>query len=185
MNWASVFEVCYRKHPGAGEHELKRFVKEWSKPLTHEEKAEITGRQHNPFPVSDPLHGLYRPFDPAPWGIPELPLPTLYLDFLGYCNGGEFGSGNRYFQFFGTGELRAMMLAYEFPQYMPGGVPFAMDGNGHHYIWDMRTAPRDGEYPILAAHSGNLGYDDAARIADSFEELCRGTVSVEDILYKS
>jgi hypothetical protein len=185
MNWDSVFGVCYRKHPGAGAEELMRFAREWNNPLSPEEKADITGRQRNPFPVTDPLHSLYRPFDPGLWTLPGLPLPALYLEFLSYSNGGEFGNGERFFQFFGTADLRAMMLAYEFPQYMSGGVPFAMDGSGHHYIWDMRSPLGNGEYPILAAHSGNLGYDDAARIADSFKELCRGTESVEDILYKS
>jgi hypothetical protein len=55
----------------------------------------------------------------------------------------------------------------------------------HHYIWDMRAPCGDGQYPIWIAHSGNLGYDDAAWIAGSFEELCRGIVSAEDVLYKS
>ncbi|NOU79416.1 SMI1/KNR4 family protein [Paenibacillus sp. LMG 31459] len=185
MNVESLFEICYQKHPGASEPELTRFTEEWQKPLTQEEIAEITGRQRNPFPVNDPLYAVYRPFDPALWTIPDLPLPAAYLSFLRYSNGGEFGNGERYVQLFGTDQLRSMMLAYEFPEYMPGGVPFAMDGSGHHYIWDMRTAREDGAYPILIAHSGNLGYEDAAWIAGSFEELCRGTVSAEDVLYNS
>lgn len=30
-----------------------------------------------------------------------------------------------------------MNLAYEFAEYMPGSVSFAMDGSGNHYIFDM------------------------------------------------
>lgn len=183
MNEKPLFEVSYLTLPGATEEELATFCEEWHKPLTAEELAEITGRQRNPFPINDPLYAFYRPFDPALWTIPDFPLPEAYLHLLRYSNGGEFMNGKRYFQFFSTEELRAMMLAYEFPQYMPGGVPFAMDGNGHHYIWDMRTPRTDHAYPILAAHSGNLGYEDAGLIADRFETLCQGTVSVEDILY--
>lgn len=187
MNWETVFEVCYRKRPGAEAEELMRFAGEWNKPLTQEEKAEITGRQRNPFPASDPKHSLYRPFDPGLWTLPELPLPALYLELLGYSNGGEFGNGERLFQFFGTGDLRDMMLDYEFPEYMPGGVPFAMDGYGNHYIWDMRTPSGNGEYPILAADSGDLNFDAAVRVADSFEELCREREKepVKDMLYNS
>lgn len=183
MDWESVFEVCYRKYPGITEQELEHVVNHWNKPLSEQEIAEIRGRQRNPFPKSNPLHELYKPFDPAKWSIPNKSLPAAYLDFLRYSNGGEFGNGERYFQFFGADELRAMMLAYEFPEYMSGAVPFAMDGCGHHYAWDMRRYWEDGKYPIVVSHSGNLGYEDALQIAETFMELCHGTISAEDMLY--
>ncbi len=183
MNWESVFEHNYENIPGVSERELESFMMNWNKPLSEEEIAEIKGRQRNPFPVTDPLHGLYRPFDPSLWTIPVKRLPAAYLDFLKFSNGGEFGNGERHFQFFGTESLRSMMLAYEFPEYMPGAIPFAMDGCGHHYAWDMRHDPEGDEYPIFVSHSGNLGYEDAAQIAETFMELCQGKISAEDILY--
>ncbi|RRJ66156.1 SMI1/KNR4 family protein [Paenibacillus oralis] len=183
MNWEAVFEVCYRKHAGLSSAEPDRFQAGWHQPLTEREIAEIRENQRNPFPVSNPLHALYRPFDPALWSIPNKPLPADYLDFLRFSNGGEFENGERYFQFFDADEVRSMLLAYEFPEYMPGAVPFAMDGSGNHYIWDMRGDRKNREYPILVASSGNLGYEDAVQIAETFMELCRGTTSAEDVLF--
>nr|WP_195575263.1 SMI1/KNR4 family protein [Paenibacillus sp. 1001270B_150601_E10] len=175
--------MCYRKAPGATEQELESFRDHWNASLSDEEIVVIKRRQRNPFPQSNPMHKIYKPFDPSLWFIPDKRLPAAYLDFLRYSNGGEFGNGDRHFQFFGTDDVRLMMLDYEFPEYMPGSVPFAMDGCGHHYAWDMRRGQEDGEYPILVSHSGNLGYQDAIQIAASFIELCQGTVSVEDLLY--
>lgn len=183
MNWESVFEVCYQKNPALTELEAEHFISHWNKPLSEGEIAEIRGSQRNPFPVTDPLHKLYQPFDPAKWSIPNKRLPAAYLDLLRYSNGGEFGNGARQFQFFSAEELRAMMLAYEFPEYMPESIPFAMDGCGIHYAWDMRSSSEEDEYPILLSHSGNLGYADSAHVASTFLELCMGTISAEAILY--
>ncbi|WP_379144517.1 SMI1/KNR4 family protein [Paenibacillus sp. sgz500992] len=183
MEWDNVFGISYQKQPGLTEAELEQFMQSWHKPLTEPEIDEIISRQRNPFPVAHPLHAQYAPFDPGLWSIPHKALPASYLDFLCYSNGGEFVNGERYFQFFSAAELRPMLLAYEFPQYMPGAVPFAMDGNGNHYIWDMRMERDALEYPILVSHSGNLGYEDSIVIAGSFPELCHGTTSVDDELH--
>lgn len=182
MNWEKAFDVCYWKNTGLREENIEQFLTQWNQPLTEQEITEIMRNQRNPFPESNPLHQLYKPFDPAKWTIPDRPLPPSYLDFLRYADGGEFGNRERYFQFFSSGQLREMFLAYEFPEYMPGAVPFAMDGCGNHYIWDMRMPWKNGEYPILVSHSGNLGYEDAVIIADTFEMLCEGTTSADDIL---
>lgn len=72
-----------------------------------------------------------------------------------------------------------MNLAYEFAEYMPGSVSFAMDGSGNHYIFDMRETWRSGEYPLLFADSGDLGYEDCVHVADSLPELRRGTEEIE------
>jgi hypothetical protein len=183
MKWDTVFEMNYQTYPGLQEEELENFQHAWPMPLTDLEVQEIVGRQRNPFPVTDQLNPQYTPFDPNLWSIPHQALPASYLDFLRYSNGGEFGNGDRYFQFFSAAELRSMLLAYEFPEYMPGAVPFAMDGSGNHYIWDMRSARPDREYPILVSHSGNLGYEDAIQIADTFLDLCLGTTSADDELH--
>ncbi|MDF9844489.1 MULTISPECIES: SMI1/KNR4 family protein [unclassified Paenibacillus] len=183
MNWSNLFSSSYQKQPGLSAAELESFTAGWHQPLTESELSEIVSRQRNPFPAAHPLYAQYTPFDPELWSIPQHPLPASYLDFLRYSDGGEFGNGDRYFQFFSAGELRSMMLAYEFPEYMPGAVPFAMDGSGNHYIWDMRSpANSEGEYPVLVSHSGSLGYEDSIVIAQSFLELCSGTTAVDDEL---
>ncbi|WP_010499261.1 SMI1/KNR4 family protein [Paenibacillus elgii] len=180
--WSSVFEMPYLMREGATEEELECLVKTWNEKLSPQEIAEITERQRNPFPANHPLHTQYKPFDPSLWGLPQKKLPDSYLDFLRYSNGGEFQTGERYFQFFGTKQLREYNLAYEFPEYMAGSVSIGMDGCGNHYILDMREDTDGDEYPILAAHSGNLGYEDCKQVARSFPELCKGTTSMDEEL---
>lgn len=46
---------------------------------------------------------------------------------------------------------------------------FGMDGCGNHLLFDMRNTPINGEYPIIASHSGSLSYDDYKFVASSFE----------------
>lgn len=65
-----------------------------------------------------------------------------------------------------------MNLAYESLEYMPNAVSFAMDGSGNHYMFDMREEPTNGEYPILFAHSGGLGYEECEQVANSLPALC-------------
>ena len=135
--------------------------------------------QRNAFPKHDPLHASWRPFDPSAWTIPARPLPPSYLSFIKWSNGGEFRTGERWFQFFpildpthGVGE---MLLAYELPQYISHALPFAFNGAGTFYLFDMRRAAKRGEYPIMPSLSGNLGWeeDECYQIAESFEAACR------------
>ncbi|SFE62127.1 SMI1 / KNR4 family (SUKH-1) [Paenibacillus algorifonticola] len=183
MKWTFRFENSYQKADALSEDDLQHFLNNWNAALTEEEKQEIADRQHNPFPVTDPLHLHYVPLNPATWTFPQKNLPGSYLAFLRYSNGGEFGSGDRHFQFFSAANLREMNLAYDFPAYMPGAVSFGMDGSGNHYIWDMRHNSADGEYPIIVAHSGNLDYEDCRKIADTFLELCSGKTAADDELH--
>ncbi|MFF2885908.1 SMI1/KNR4 family protein [Paenibacillus sp. NPDC057967] len=176
--WDQIFEREWAKFPGAIREEWHALQTKWNEPLSEQELREIRERQVNPFPVSSPYYALYKPLVPETWTFPKRALPESYGELLQYSNGGEFQTGDRHFQFFGTSDFRAMNLAYEFPAYMPGTVSFAMDGSGHHYIFDMRAEPRNGEYPILVAHSGNLGFEDCICVADSLQELCRGTEEI-------
>jgi len=75
------------------------------------------------------------------------------------------------------------MLAYHIPQYMPDALPIAFNGGGVFYLLDMREPACEGEYPIVCASSGYLGWEPRAwrLVAPSFLEACRGTVNVEDL----
>lgn len=68
-------------------------------------------------------------------------------------------------------------MGYDFPQYMPGALPFASDGDGGFYVFDMRHAAIEGEYPVLTVEAGNLGYDDDAAqfLASSFAAAFQDT----------
>jgi SMI1 / KNR4 family (SUKH-1) len=177
--WHSVFDEA---HPvkGASAGELELFVASVSQPLTPMEIEAINRSQRNPFPEGDPLHAPWRPFDPSVWVLPNRPLPASYLDFLTFSNGGEFCSGDWRFQFFpALGQshgVRAMMLAYHVPEYMPSALPFAFDGAGGFYLFDMRQAAKDGEYPVVISHSGELVWspDESGQIAETFYDACRG-----------
>lgn len=186
MDWDAVFDEALPE-PGATAEALARFVTGVARPLSAAEVAAANAGQRNPFPPGDPLHPAWWPIDPARWVIPTRPLPPPYLSFLRWSDGGWFRTGRREFGFFGTldpgGGVRAMMLAYQLPEYMPGAVPIAFDGGGTFYLFDLREPPVDGEYPVVCAHAGNLGWepDESWRIADSFLGACRGTVEVHDL----
>ena len=76
-----------------------------------------------------------------------------------------------------------MLLAYHLPQYMPEAFPFAFNGGGTFYLFDMRRAAKRGEYPVVVSHSGDLGWegDECIQIAESFEAACRDPVNVDEL----
>ena len=189
MDWLSVFDEA-RPDRGASDVEVQHFVVSIAQPLSQAEIDEINRSQRNPFPEGDPLHAVYRSLDPSVWVLPKQALPPAYLAFLRYSNGGWFRSGDREFGFFGTagpGGVRDMTLAYQVPQYMSGALPFAFNGAGTFYLFDMRTEPVRDEYPIVCAHAGNLGWDSDAcyLVADSFEAACRGRVDIDTLRWRT
>ncbi len=177
MDWASVFDEAYPQ-PGAPAAVLERFVAEIARPMSAAEVRMAHAGQANPFPEGDPLYPAWRPFDAAQWVIPDRPLPPAYLSLLRWSNGGEFRAGERLFQFFPALDphhgVRAMMLAYQIPEYMPGAVPFAFDGCGTFYLFDLRRPAIGGEYPVVCAHAGHLGWgeDACGEVAASFVAAC-------------
>ena len=186
MDWASVFSEAHPR-PGATDATIEHFVAEVARPMSAVEVREVSARQANPFPKGDRLHSVWRPFDAAVWVIPDRPLPSAYLSLLRWADGGEFRTGERWFQFFPTLDagqgVRAMTLAYAVPQYMPGAMPVAFNGGGTFYLLDMRLPAVGGEYPIVCAHAGYLAWKPGAcrEVADSFAAACRGTVNVDDL----
>jgi hypothetical protein len=163
VNGHFVFDEA-RPESGASDAEIKRFVATIGQPLSAEEIEAVNLSQRNPFPKGDPL----------------------YLAFLRWSNGGWFRSGEREFGFFptqGPSGVREMMLAYHLPQYMPGALPFAFNGAGTFYLFDMRKKAVSGEYPVVCSHAGNLGWeqDKCCLVADSLEAACRGKVNVDEL----
>lgn len=184
IEWPSIFEERYPT-AGANAHELAVLVRSFGEALSAEELHFIKTGQSNPYPPSHPLYASYSPFDPRRWKFPLGTLPAEYMDFLSWSNGGEFRTGERWFQFFPAVDpdhgVRAMLLAYHIPEYMPLALPFAMDGGGGIYLFDMRdpaSAP-----PIVWAHAGNLGWasDEHAPLAPNFLAACRGKTAPEDV----
>lgn len=183
IDWQQIFDEA-RCTPGASETEITQLVQSLSQPLTDAEIAAINAQQRNPFPKNHPLYSVYSPFDPARWTMPKYSLPPSFLDFLHWSNGSWCRTGHREFGFFSTKNIREYLLGYEFPEYMPYAVPFALDGGGIFYIFDMRRPPIAGEYPILIASAGNLKYEDAKKIAGSFVKACKGRTPAGHLLYR-
>jgi hypothetical protein len=189
VDWPSVFEEAHPE-PGASEAVIAQFVAQIRHPLSDTELREINAGQSNPFPPRDPLYAAWRPLDATSWTIPQRPLPPTYLSLLRWSNGGEFRTGERWFGFFPAIDdrcgVRAMLLAYQLPEYMPGAVPIAFDGGGTFYLLDMREPAEGDEYPVVCAHSGYLSWEPDAHwmIGESFIEACRGKVSVDQVRWQ-
>jgi hypothetical protein len=180
IDWAKVFKTTY---PAAGvsESALSEALATLFAPLSDEELGVIASSQTNPFPPSDPLYGQYRPFDASQWQLPSKPLPPSYLAFLHWSNGGSFFNDDRHFDpFLACQELRQYMLGYHIPQYLPNAFPFALNGSGYVYLFDMRQEPVEGEYPVLFTNLGNLRYEQSKEIDTSFVGVCSGTTNPQD-----
>jgi hypothetical protein len=186
MVWEYRFDESY-PNPGAVDDVIARFVHEANRPISSAEIRAINAGQKNPFRADDSLQATWKPVDASRWIIPDRPVPVAYLDLLRWSDGGEFRTGERWFQFFPCLDtqqgVRALMLAYHLPQYRPGAMPIALDGCGIFYLFDMRKPAIDGEYPIVCARAGNLGWepDSSVTVANSFVAACRGQVSLDSL----
>ena len=181
MNWENIFDEVMTEPPASDEDVA--FLQEGAlAPLTPSEIAEINASQRNPFPPSDPLYNEYKPFDPTRWTIPERKFPESFVQFLRWSNGGNVVNGDREFGMFPPKSIRKYLLCYHIPEYMPGAVPFAFDGGGGFYLFDMRNEPVDDEFPIVMSHSGYLGWENNAHVlvANSFVEACKGKTDPND-----
>ena len=109
-------------------------------------------------------------------------LPTSYLNLLAISNGGGIAIGDREITYFEKESLRDYLVDYQFPIYMSGALPFGLNGGGVFYVFDMRKPAVNGEFPILAASSGDLEYENAPVIAQSIDELLSDETNIEDLL---
>lgn len=169
-NWNNVFEEKIERRRGLSEAGIARFVATVMQPISDEEVK-------------------YRLGDNASrWKLPEGPLPRSYLSFLRWSDGGEFRNGNRLIQFFPALDrsdgVRIMMLLYAVPEYLPGLLPFASNGGGVFYAFDMRMRPAaNGEYPIVAAECGHA--HTPFFLTSSFRKTCGARTSIDDLWDKA
>ncbi len=183
IDWDSIFDEA-RRDNGATDSELTLLGSSLRESLNSSELRSIAASQMNPFPKGDPLYESYRAFDPSLWVLPQQSLPPSYLSLLKWSNGGWCRTGEREFGYFGTTDIREMLIAYHLPQYMPHALPFAFNGGGVFYLFDMRESAKDGEFPVVCSHAGNLGWsnDECYRVADTFIKACRGRSNVERLM---
>ena len=184
MNWEEHFDKVYGEVKGASDAEIETFVREWNCALSEEEIEKLQHDEQNPFSKGTPYYEQWKPTNFGTWKFPARKLPESYLAFLKFCNSrASFVKGEREMGFFGTTDFRGMNLAYQFPEYMEGGISFGLDGCGNHLIFDMREAALHNEYQVYGCHSGSLDWEEATLIAGSFVECCKGTISIDDLLH--
>ena len=173
--WGLVFDEIYQS-PGASAEKLATLEATFAAPVSDAEAEELLS---GPAPA---------PQDPRSWSLPTGRLPRSYLSLLAWSDGGEFRTGERWFQLLPSTTphhgVRAILLGYHVPMYMPGVLPIAFNGGGVMYFLDLRQPTPDGEPPVLCAAAGNLGMapDSCVKVAPNLLSACRGTVNVEALL---
>lgn len=108
-------------------------------------------------------------------------LPATLTELLLESNGGTFTCGQREYQVFSAAELQTLYESYQFDKYMPFALPWAMDGCGNFYLFNLRNE----DCAVYAVSAGNLGWgpDECYRIADSLED-CLGQVNpLDDLMH--
>lgn len=120
----------------------------------------------NPKANNEELKKLYK------WlksnSFPSYSLSQDYLSLMHESNGGDYVNGEREYQFLALGEVVEYYEAYMFSEFMPYAFPFAMDGCGNFYIFNLRAE----DSCVYAISAGNMGWekDECYRIAGSFRE---------------
>lgn len=175
--WSRLFTE-QRPAAGATESELQAVVSALFQPVTEIEVLSAGTLPSNSIDHRGSASVVRKEFDSRNWWLPSRSLPDDYLDFLRWSNGGSFMNGERRFDpFIVAGNLRSHLIRYAVPIHMPGAIPFALDGSGCFYVFDMRRESSNNEYPILYVSSGSLGYNDAVPVASSFLEACKGATN--------
>lgn len=102
-----------------------------------------------------------------------------YIAFIKESNGGIFTYGNREYQFLSLNEIVEYYEIYKFSLYMPLALPFAMDGRGNFYLFDMRKESNN----IYGVHSVNIGWreDECFIIANSFTEMLEQKILLDEL----
>jgi hypothetical protein len=130
-DWTRLFEVT-RREPALAPLEARRQIEQLSAPLSASELAELAGV------VGCPEEALRTQNPVAQHGFPE-----ELLDLYRWCDGGDLTVGDRRFEpLLRLGEIREYLLAYGVIHWLPGCIPFAMDGGGCFYLLDVaRPSP--------------------------------------------
>lgn len=111
--------------------------------------------------------------------FPVFELPDTYIELLKESNGGDFTTGNREYQLFSAKETLQAYQSYNFSVYMPFAFPFAMDGCGNFYIFNLREK----DDCIYVVSSSDLEWEECHKIADSFIKCLEQKESLDEIIF--
>ena len=143
-------------------HELETALAALLPPFTTNELEKLfSNDHHSPQPIKNVLSDMS-----DRW-------PKSWLDFFSWSNGGIFLSGAREFGSILTiGEVRDYLVTCGMLLELPGAIPFAMDGSGSFYLFDVRRPPVEGEYPVVFGHHTDLSWNRVVSLEPSFFECC-------------
>src|SRR5262245_27087877 len=122
IDWTSIFDEIHERTSPATSEAIEGILA----PLTEVEIASLPAIRSNPYPTGHACHSSWRRIDPRKWSLPAQPLPDDLVAFLRWSDGATWRTGSREFSCFGCKEIREYMLAYEFPEYMPGAIPLGL-----------------------------------------------------------
>lgn len=113
--------------------------------------------------------------------FPFTALDTSYKNFLLESNGGGFLLGEREYQMFSINEICDFYEMYLFETYMPYALPFAMDGYGNFFLFDMRKE-HDFVY-LVGANDMSWESEGCFQLAENFATLLKQTEPVYCYLF--
>jgi hypothetical protein len=168
LDWERVFDIRHQES-GASLPMIESALDSFRQPMSSSEIADVLRKQTNPFPSTHPLHSTYYPIDPRHWRFPQGELPPLFVELIQWSNGGDISNDSvAFFPLLSCDDWRGYSIAYMVPEFMPQAFPFALNGGGSLYVFDMREPAKDGEYPIWLVDAGALSFDDAEFVAAEF-----------------
>ena len=170
IEWEDVFDET-KKNPGATEDQIAALTQQLKSPIPEREIERLQAELEQY--KEDVQRGLRT--RALPWRLPQRPLPEAYLHFLRWSNGGDFSNGERcFYPVLPCEEVLEWTLGYSFPLYMPMALPFALNGGGSFYAFDMREKPVNGEYPILFVDAAARDFGSSEFVAHSLLDCCQG-----------
>lgn len=101
-------------------------------------------------------------------GFPICDLPEDYIELLKESNGGDFSNGEREYQMLSIEEIMEYYEIYSFSEFMPYALPFAMDGCGDFYLFNLRGEDNS----VYKVPANNLDWEEynSFSVAPSFKD---------------
>ena len=100
--------------------------------------------------------------------------PRTLIEILQKHNGAVYWADPKEVQFLGTADMLEYFDSYSFTECAQDAIPFAMDGSGN-----FLTFRKDHGEAVFFMSSGNLGWDDAVKVAHSFNEFLEDPLPAE------
>lgn len=100
-------------------------------------------------------------------------LPISYEEYMHASNGGTLQYRDLwYVRLWKAENVAEWSEGYGFtPENMQGAIAIGDDGGDEALVFDMRVQRADAQYPVYTVDLVRLGWDEAIKVADNFQEL--------------